>query len=303
MSKILRILIGLQCSGKSTYALNLLKTEENWFRVSRDDIRISMFGTEHNPKIENFVSKIQNTLILKALKSNKNVVVDNCNINSKYREELYNLASIDGNVLYEEKVFNTSLEECLKRNKERDRKVPEDVIIKFAKEGKHVLWGKYVPKIEFISKNEYKLLQQDNKLPKCIIVDLDGTMALMNGRDPYDASSCDKDLPHTHVVNIVQELYNLGYVLIFVSGREDKYKEPTLTFLDNCLKKDTVFELYMRKTGDLRKDVIIKSEIFNNELKNKYYIAAWFDDRLQICEWLYREGLPLFRVGDPNADF
>lgn len=316
MTKKLRLLLGLPCSGKTTYAMKLLKDEENWFRVSRDDIRMTMFGTEHNPHIENLVSKIQNTLILKALKSDMNVVIDNCNIRQTYRNDLYNLASIVGDVLYEEVIFDTSLQVCMERNKARDRVVPEDVLIKFAKEGRDVLWGKYKPKTEFLSAPEYKIIHQDESLSKVIVVDLDGTMALMNGRNPYDASTCDQDLPHKHVVNIVKEMHDLGYKVIFLSGREDKFEQPTRTFLWNnfveeCYNKHSdhptkfhrSYELFMRKTGDQRKDVVIKSEIYEAEIKNKYFIAAWFDDRLQICEWLHREGLPLFRVGDPNADF
>lgn len=316
MTKKLRLLLGLPCSGKTTYAMKLLKDEENWFRVSRDDIRMTMFGTEHNPHIENFVSKIQNMLILKALKSDMNVVIDNCNIRQAYRNDLYNLASLVGDVLYEEVIFDTSLQECMARNKVRSRVVPEDVIIKFAKEGRDVLWGKYKPKTQFLAAPERNILHQDESLPKIIVVDLDGTMALMNGRNPYDASTCDKDLPHKHVVNIVKEMHDLGYKVIFLSGREDKFEQPTRTFLWNnfveeCYNKHSdhptkfhrSYELFMRKTGDQRKDVVIKSEIYEAEIKNKYFIAAWFDDRLQICEWLHREGLPLFRVGDPNADF
>ena len=314
--KKLRVLIGLPCGGKSTYALKLLKEEENWFRISRDDIRMTMFGTEHDPKIEGFVSKIQNMLMLKALKSNMNVVVDNCNIRASYRTDLYELAKLNGDVLYEEIVFNTSLQDCIERNKNRARKVPEDVLVKFAKEGRDVLWGKYKPKTEYLALPEHRILNQDESLTKIIVVDLDGTMALMNGRNPYDASTSDKDLPHKHVVNIVKELHDIGYKVLFVSGREDKFEQPTRTFLWNNFVEETFnknsdhpsifrrsYELFMRKTGDQRKDVLIKSEIYETEIKNKYFVSAWFDDRLQICEWLHQEGLPLFRVGDPNADF
>lgn len=303
MTKKLRVLISLPCGGKTTYAMKLLQEEENWFRVSRDDIRMTMFGTEHDISIEGFVSKVQNMLLLTALKAGKNVVVDNCNIRASYRNELFQLASTVGDVLYEEVVFNTSLQECIERNKTRARKVPEDVLVKFAKEGRDVLWGRYKPKTEFISKPESSFLMQDENLPKAIICDNDGTLSLLNGRNPYDASTCDQDLPHLHVVEMIKLYHSAGYQIIFLSGREDKYREPTIKFYETYLPEITDYLLYMRKTGDQRKDVIIKEEIYQEQIEGKFYISAWVDDRLQVCRWVHDKGLPLFRVNDPESDF
>jgi len=301
--KKLQVLIGLPCSGKSTYAMDFLKKEENWFRISRDDIRMTMFGTEHNPLIEGLVTKLQTTLMLKALKADMNVIVDNCNIRASYRQDLFNIASLVGDVLYEEKIFDTSLQECIKRNKERARKVPEDVIVKFAKEGREILWGKYKPRKEFIAKPESSNLIQDPSLPKAVICDNDGTLSLLNGRNPYDASTCDKDLPHEHVIEMIKLYHSAGYQIIFLSGREDKYREPTIKFYETYLPDITDYILYMRKTGDQRKDVIIKEEIYTQQIDGKYFISAWVDDRLQVCRWVHDKGLPLFRVNDPESDF
>lgn len=61
--------------------------------------------------------------------------------------------------------------------------------------------------------------------------------------------------------------------------------------------------LHMRQTDDKRSDYIIKHEIYNEHIRDKYNILAAFDDRLQVCRLWYELGLPLFRVGDPDADF
>lgn len=308
--KKLRVLIGMPASGKSTYALKLLQEEDNWFRVSRDDIRMTMFGTEHDPKIEGFVSKIQNMLMLKALKSNMNVVVDNCNIRASYRNDLYDLAKLNGDVLYEEVIFNTSLQDCIERNKNRARKVPEDVLVKFAKEGRDVLWGKYKPKTEYIPAPEQSFLTQDPSLPKAVICDLDGTMALMNGRNPYDASTCDNDLPNVPVVETIKLFQSAGYTIIFCSGREDKFKEPTEKFIKQYFTKEEShfpfsdftcetprpYHLFMRKTGDQRKDAIIKKEIFDECIFNKWNILFVLDDRDQVVKGWRDIGLTCFQV-------
>ena len=63
--------------------------------------------------------------------------------------------------------------------------------------------------------------------------------------------------------------FNAGYKIIFVSGREEKDRAPTERFYKKYFPEIT-YELYMRPTGDKRKDVVIKEEIYNTYLKDKY---------------------------------
>nr|WP_258932547.1 hypothetical protein [Flavobacterium oreochromis] len=74
------------------------------------------------------------------------------------------------------------------------------------------------------------LIAQNEALPKAIICDLDGTLALMNGRNPFDASKCDEDLLNVPVANVLKNYHQLGYKILLVSGREDKFQAPTLRF-------------------------------------------------------------------------
>jgi len=55
-----------------------------------------------------------------------------------------------------------------------------------------------------IDEPEYRV--QDTNLPKAIICDLDGTLSLLNGRDPYIASECDKDKLNEPVANLISNL-------------------------------------------------------------------------------------------------
>lgn len=308
----LRVLIGLPASGKSTYANHLVSNNPlNWIRVNRDDIRMSMFGVEHDTRIENMVTMIQDNIIKESLRKGYNVVVDNCNVKESYRNDLYKLAESIGNVLYNEVVFDTAYEVCVERNKKRDRKVPEEVIAKFAKLGKDILWGKKKPKSIFINSsiiNEKSISDVDfwygDDVNPAIIVDLDGTIALMNGRNPYDASTADQDLISIPVLEAVTGFKQLQYQILFVSGREDKYKEQTIKFLEKCenfsLKEFFNKEnLYMRKSGDMRPDTVIKKEIYLNHIADKYNVLAVIDDRPSVVRMWRRElGLFVFQVND-----
>ena len=75
---------------------------------------------------------------------------------------------------------------------------------------------------------------QDQSLEKVAIFDNDGTISLIGDRSPYDASKCDlTDIPHDHVIRAMKLYFNAGYKIIFVSGREEKDREPTKRFYNN----------------------------------------------------------------------
>lgn len=64
-----------------------------------------------------------------------------------------------------------------------------------------------------------------------------------------------------------------------------------------------IFDLYMRKTGDSRKDSIIKLEIFNKHIKPNYKILGVFDDRMQVCRMWYEQGIFCFNVNQGLIEF
>jgi len=151
----------------------------------------------------------------------------------------------------------------------------------------------------------------DSALPKCVIFDLDGSLALMPerdgkrfGRNPYQEERAHEDIPNVPVVEIAQ-MYAArpDVTLICLSGRkEDVGRVATENWLNaNNINYDY---LYMRKAGDGRKDSIIKREIFDKQIRGKYNVHLVVDDRKSVCEDLWiAEGLPLMQVGNPYHDF
>jgi hypothetical protein len=47
------------------------------------------------------------------------------------------------------------------------------------------------------------ILEQDEKLPRAIIVDIDGTLAIKGDRDIFDYSKVHLDLPNKPIVDLV----------------------------------------------------------------------------------------------------
>jgi predicted kinase len=256
------ILVGAPGSGKSTYAKYFLRTEENWIRISRDDFRTMQFGaTIVSEREEKMISEMVFASIEALLRKNSNVLLDATNCKKEYINQFIEKFNNKANISF--KIFELSkevLEErCEKRFNETGKHIPKNVIQKFVQN-----LNSLKENFDFSERKKQEktilIADQNQILPKAIICDLDGTLALMNGRNPFDAARCDEDLLNVPVANTLKNYHQLGYKIILLSGREEKYKEPTLRFLET--HQINFDELLMRKTSDNRKDSIIKKEIF-----------------------------------------
>lgn len=125
MKKELLILQGLPASGKTTYARELV--EEGYKRVNRDEIREMLDNGKYKRSYEEMVRESRDAIIDLALINGFNVVVDDTNFENSAFEQLSLLADINDAEI-SVKVFKTPLEECIKRDKNRENSVGEDVI-------------------------------------------------------------------------------------------------------------------------------------------------------------------------------
>jgi predicted kinase len=288
----LTILIGCPASGKSTYAEWQIRTEFKTMRISRDEIRYSQFQEVMDANAESMISKIIYEQVKTLLLNGWNVILDNCHTKLDYIKQPINVFSEFAHIEF--KLFDLPLEELFIRNEKRQRKVPKKVIENMFHQLQIVKNKFDFQSIKKVNKTmEYAI--QNSALPKAIICDLDGTLCLMNGRNPFDASTCEQDLLNEPVANVLRNYKKLGYAILLVSGREDKYKEPTLRFLEkHAIDYD---DLIMRKTSDNRKDSIIKTEIYNDFIKEKFFVEFVLDDRNQVVDtWRKDLKLPCFQV-------
>jgi hypothetical protein len=143
--------------------------------------------------------------------------------------------------------------------------------------------------------------------PKVFIFDIDGTLADCQGiRSPYDESKVVHDNPIEPVWAVLNCLIK-DYQVIFVSGRTDACKYETMEWLwqhlPNSSQFHTAYELHMRKTGDRRKDSIVKKEIYDTYILPYYEVIGVFDDRLQVCRMLYENNIFCFNVNQGLKEF
>lgn len=291
------ILVGAPGSGKSTFAKYFIRTEENWMRVCRDDFRAMHFSTPNlSPREESSITEMIDGAISGLLKRRMNVLVDATHCKAEYInhyiEKFNHLADISF------KVFDlnaqTIAERCDKRNKEIGKYISQSVQSKYIKE-LQVLKKNFDFSIRPKVDRKTGLVQHDKSLPKAIICDLDGTLALMDDRNPFDASHADEDRLNESVANTLRLFSKNGYQILLVSGREDRFKDPTIKFLEN---HDITYDrLLMRKSKDFRKDSIVKREIYEDTIKGKYYVEFVLDDRDQVVDmWRQELGLSCFQV-------
>lgn len=320
--------VGCPASGKSTWAkAEVAKDPSNWVRINNDDLRAMMNGSVWSAEYEKMITDARNYLIRDAFKRGKNVIIDNVNANRRHFDDVCKIAkSVNADIQVMEKAFYEDLDVLLDRDSKREgkAKVGEDVVKKWFKE----LGGKqhkfYKPRVEIYTEHRGNLQSTaeapvwDNSLPTAVLCDLDGTLALIHGRSPYDASDCDiKDFPNIPVIETVLAHYKAGRKIIFCSGREDKYRPETIRFIEKYCKVAQIqnttwdrpdneeivpiqYELFMRKTDDFRKDAIIKEEIYQNEIEGKYNVLLVLDDRDQVVNFWREKGLTCFQVAPGN---
>lgn len=278
---------GLPGSGKSTWAnAEILKHEAGtWIRVNRDSLRDMLHaGRWKGNKTENFTKLVQREIVSAGLRDGKTVIVDDTNLSPKTIQLLEILAEeYDWNLKLEIQDFtDVPLETCIKRDLQREKSVGEAVIRKMYREF-------LAPKPEVYS--------PDPSLPHAIICDIDGTLAIKGDRDIYDYSRVHLDTLNEPIARLARMLGENRDV-VFVSGREDCCHSETSEWLRYHFGMFSPPLLYMRKTGDMRKDSIVKREIFDEHIGDKYQIDYVLDDRDQVVEMWRSLGLTVLQVAE-----
>lgn len=113
----------------------------------------------------------------------------------------------------------------------------------------------------------------------------------------YDA--CLDDAPIHDVIKILNIIEWRAAKAIFLTGRPEICRLNTDNWIINYTGIETGKEnLFMRKDGDHRPDYIVKREIYEQEIKDKYDVIGVFEDR-DSCVKMWRElGLTCFQVAD-----
>lgn len=295
---------GLPGSGKSTWAREqVMRTQRDGYqslsvRVNKDDIRrelgcSSLNGQPWSEKTEKEVIKIRNTQITNFLKMGLTVISDDTNLAPVHERVLRNIAMGLGAEFEVKSFLDVPIETCI----ERDATRPEGERV-----GKDVIWDMHKKYLTGGATTlQVVVYGNPTTLPSCVICDLDGTLALHEGlRGPYEHEKAANDKLNEPVDRLLGIYASMDIQVVYLSGREDKFRPETEAFLDkhNC----TQGPLYMRPTGDHRNDTIVKSELFDAHIRGKYHVEFCLDDRPRVLRLWQSIGLTTFAVGKIAID-
>jgi predicted kinase len=126
MKTILAVMVGISGSGKSTFASNL-KTSLNAELVETDAIRGELTGDPSDQTQNYKVFQIAKQRVENLLSQGKNVVIDATSVSVRDRKDWINIGKKHDAEL-RAYFINTSKEEAKRRNKTRERQVPDEVI-------------------------------------------------------------------------------------------------------------------------------------------------------------------------------
>jgi predicted kinase len=271
---------GIPASGKTYWAENFCKENDDFVNINRDDLRIATYNTYNiTPKQEKNISEIQINKAIEAIASKKNIIISDTNLNPKTIQKWEEFAKNNNYALEYMDFFDTDFETCVKRDKKRSKSVGRDVILQFHN--------------KYISPTMYKHNNTKNNVEFVYIFDIDGTLALMKDRSPYEWDKVNQDTLFKDVKRILT-LLQQNFKIIIVSGRDSVCYDLTKKWLiDNGIYCDNLF---MRKNNDTRPDYVVKSEIFMNNIDQQYNVLGVFDDRDCVVKMWRDFGITCFQV-------
>lgn len=298
------VMVGISGSGKSTLTEKMLRgNETTYVRVNRDKIREQLFGyTESNVHkyyerpdwldLEKFVSKVEDSTIKSMLSVGKIVIMDNTHLKLKYIKKYF-----DFGVPVDVKFIDVDYETAVDRDAARVRKVGEPVIKKQYNQYKQLKktfdsWYND----EFLKKAFSTIINDTNK-PSCVIFDIDGTLANLGTRHPYDWDNVGEDTVNEPIREALWAHRDAGKKIIVATGRDGICEDETRKWLlNNGISFD---RFYIKGVNDMRKDFIVKQEMWNDITKD-FYIESMYDDRDQVVQHARMLGFTVFQCDDGN---
>ena len=289
---------GLPASGKSTWAKEqVAKSNGKVKRVNKDDLREMIDAGIWSKTNEQMILDARDALVdMWLARGIETIIVDDTNFEDKHFDHMKKIAD-DQRYKHESKYLTTditveykdfldvSLDECLHRDSLRAKPVGEKVI-----KGMHQRY--ILPTLQ-----DAPVV---NKKGNTIIVDIDGTLAHRCDRNWFEYEKVDQDHLDVAVYGIVEAFQKKGYTILIVSGREgtEVCRQKTLAWLDE--HKVPYYDLMMRKEGDHRRDSIVKKEIYDTLIKDKFDVEFVLDDRQQVVDMWREIGLKCLQVAPGN---
>lgn len=297
---VVHVMTGLPASGKTTAARALqAEARGRVRRVNLDDLRSMLDLPDpergRSYRHEQTVLAVQDAAVRAAVADGFDVVVDNTHLTSHIPKRLK--AAVAGLATFVVHDFtDVPVEECLRRDAARERPVGEEIIRILADKHTKARKGGWRLTAEWLNDQPpVRTYTPDAALPSAVMCDIDGTLALTGDRGPYDFSRCELDLLNEPVRRALDAFRRAdGDVIVLLSGRSEEHRTQTESWLArHAVPYD---ELWMRAAGDTRRDDVVKAELFDAHVRERYAVRVSLDDRDRVVAIWRRMGLPTWQV-------
>ena len=330
MKKLAIITIGAPGSGKSRWKNGFLKAiNPNAIVLERDEYRKNLVGIHDDnnnfhdiyyaldPDKRKYIEEKITKLFDFAIKEEtETLIFSNTNLTKKHRLNLVNKLKQHGWTV-EYVVFDVDYELLKNRNKRRVDIVREPVVFDFYQKMRAQRKGIENEGVVISSIINDSNLQTDVK--KCIICDLDGTIAHIdkdeNGKPNRTHFQYNHKIMKDRFDKLVFSMV-LGAAaietadIVFLTGRTADCIEHTEKWLNKHLDEFGLninykhIKLYTRALNDYRKDYIVKNEMLENLVLSEYdEVVCSFDDRPQCVDLWNSLGIKTIAVADQNNKF
>lgn len=289
------ITVGIPTSGKTTFAKELIAKDGTYVNINRDDLRRCIKGDldwrryRFGRGDEELVTNLQISAIEAAAEAGRNVIISDTNLSEKIRNRLIRV--LEG-VGYEVEIkdFPITLKEAYARDAARPNGVGHEVIYSM-----YQRWLKYSGR---------KVYKETSGKPYAVIVDVDGTVAKMGDRSPFDWSAVGIDTPRHEIIHMVMGLYG-SHRIIFLSGRDSVCRAETMVWLRRNVDPNlTEDRLFMRPEGSREPDTVVKERLFWEHVAPYYNVTTAIDDRPCMVRLWYELGIKnVISVANPYIEF
>lgn len=298
---MIHVMTGLPASGKTTAARQLLADSRGHIRrINLDDLRAMLDnydgGRTWSRAHEQTALAVQDAAVRSAIAGGFDVVVDNTHLTPSIPKRIK--AAAAGQAAFVVHDFtHVTVDECIRRDAGRGpASVGEDVIRRLADNHAKATKNGWRLTAEWLGDHlAVEPYKPDLSLPSAVMCDIDGTLALMGDRGPYDFERCGEDKVNAAVLRALWSfrLANNDSVVL-LSGRGEEYRQHTERWLDeHGVPYD---ELHMRSAGDTRRDDIVKAELFDRHIRHRFNVRVSLDDRDRVVALWRRMGLPTWQV-------
>ena len=139
------------------------------------------------------------------------------------------------------------------------------------------------------------MVQKESEKINAIIVDLDGTLAILNNRGPFEWENVENDNLNRPIAELIAMSQKHSYKTIILSGRDEAASEKTIKWLN---QNDIIYDkLYLRPSNNQMSNAEYKRTVFINEIQAKYNVLFILEDLPEVVKmWRNDFDLTVFQI-------